>query len=75
MKKIISLLLSVLLVVGCLTGCSGNGDGGNQGGDTPADKPKIGVILVGDENEGYTYAHMEGIREAMKAQREALGLD
>ena len=54
MKRVISLLLSVLLVVGCLTGCSGNGDGGNQGGDTPADKPKIGVILVGDENEGLT---------------------
>ena len=25
---------------------------------------KIGVILVGDENEGYTYAHIEGIEEA-----------
>jgi basic membrane protein A len=28
---------------------------------------KIGIILVGDENEGYTYAHMVGIKEAMKA--------
>jgi len=28
---------------------------------------KIGVILVGDENEGYTYAHIEGIEEAKKA--------
>lgn len=25
---------------------------------------KIGIILVGDENEGYTYAHMEGIKAA-----------
>ena len=25
---------------------------------------KIGVILIGDENEGYTLAHIEGIREA-----------
>ena len=28
---------------------------------------KIGVILVGDENEGYTYAHIEGIKEACAA--------
>lgn len=27
---------------------------------------KVGVILVGDENEGYTYSHIEGIKEAMK---------
>jgi len=26
---------------------------------------KIGFILVGDENEGYTYAHIEGMKEAM----------
>lgn len=25
---------------------------------------KIGMILVGDENEGYTYAHIEGMRTA-----------
>jgi basic membrane protein A len=25
---------------------------------------KIGAILVGDENEGYTYAHIEGIQQA-----------
>ena len=31
---------------------------------------KVGVILIGDENEGYTYAHIEGV-EAAKA---ALGL-
>ncbi len=28
---------------------------------------KVGVILIGDENEGYTYAHMVGIQEAAKA--------
>ncbi|MGN1121275.1 MAG: BMP family ABC transporter substrate-binding protein, partial [Eubacteriales bacterium] len=27
---------------------------------------KVGVILVGDENEGYTYAHIKGIQEAAK---------
>ena len=28
---------------------------------------KIGVVLVGDENEGYTYAHIDGIRKAAAA--------
>ena len=32
---------------------------------------KVGAILVGDENEGYTYSHIVGIQEAFKA----LGLD
>lgn len=30
-------------------------------------KIKVGVIYVGDENEGYTAAHMEGIKEMKKA--------
>ncbi len=31
---------------------------------------KVGFVLLGDENEGYTYAHIEGIQAAI----EALGL-
>ena len=31
-----------------------------------ASKVKIGVILVGDETEGYTKAHMDGIKDAAK---------
>ncbi len=27
---------------------------------------KVGLILIGDENEGYTYAHIKGIQEAAK---------
>ena len=27
---------------------------------------KVGVVLVGDENEGYTFAHIQGIQEAAK---------
>lgn len=34
-------------------------------------KIKIGAVLVGDENEGYTYAHILGIRNAAKA----IGID
>ena len=32
---------------------------------------KVGVVLVGDENEGYTYAHILGIQQAVAS----LGLD
>ena len=48
-----------------LTACS---SGGSAPASPAADESnaKIGIILVGDENEGYTYAHMEGIREAAK---------
>ena len=46
-------------------------NGSGSGSEAPAENGnassdiKIGVILLGDENEGYTYAHIEGIREAM----------
>lgn len=33
--------------------------------DNTAKELKIGIILVGDENEGYTYAHIEGMKTAM----------
>ena len=26
---------------------------------------KVGVVLVGDENEGYTYAHIIGVQKAL----------
>ena len=70
MKKIIALVLAVLFVCGALAACGGSTT------DTSADKAtadqtpaanadfKAGVVLVGDENEGYTYAHMEGIKTA-----------
>ena len=36
-------------------------------GNGPGTDIKIGVVLVGDENEGYTYSHILGIQEAAKA--------
>jgi basic membrane protein A len=45
-------------------------DGDDQAADstaTDAADIKIGVILVGDENEAYTYAHIKGIKEAAEA--------
>ena len=61
MKKLLCVLLT-LLVCFSLVGCS---KGGSD--EDAAKEPKIGIILVGDENEGYSYAHIYGIREAAKA--------
>ena len=69
MKKIIALLLAVLFVCGALAACGGTTEEPKT--DTDATEApaadanfKVGVILVGDENEGYTFAHMEGIKSA-----------
>lgn len=60
-KSLLALLLAaaMLFAVGC---------GATDNADTNL---KIGVILVGDETEGYTLAHMDGIKEAAKE----LGID
>lgn len=68
MKRFLSLALAMLMVLGLFTGCGKK--------DPAADKPKdesskassikVGVIYIGDENEGYTGAHMAGIDAMMK---------
>ncbi len=58
MKKIFALLLVLCLATALFVGCA------------PAEesaKLKVGVILIGDKNEGYTYAHIKGIRDAVAA--------
>ena len=60
MKKIITLLL-VLSLVFTLAAC---GTGGTEKADPDV---KIGVILVHDENTGYDFAHIEGIKAATTA--------
>lgn len=50
MKKWIALLLAAML---CVMACA-----------ALADDLKVGVILIGDETEGYTLAHMNGIKAA-----------
>lgn len=80
MKKFIALALVLIMafsVCACqgkeqnATDKPGQTQGGNSNitpdpSKTPTVNPnfKIGVILIGDENEGYTYAHMEGIEQA-----------
>ena len=57
MKKLIAILLVCLTVLPmCLSLVS-------CGGTDEADL-KVGAILVGDETEGYTLAHMNGINAA-----------
>lgn len=71
MKKIVSLFLSFVLVMS-LVACGGNtntvssSDNAEASGDF-----KVGMVLIGDENEGYTFSHIDGIRKAC----EELGLD
>ena len=50
MKKLIALVLAAVL---CLAACA-----------ALAADFKVGIILIGDETEGYTLAHMNGIKEA-----------
>ena len=73
MKKFLSLLLVAALSLTCLFACGGNKDNGSDENKTNASANsdiKVGAIFIGDENEGYTAAHYEGL----KGMAEALGL-
>ncbi len=70
MKKLLTILMAMLLVFS-LVGCSGNKkEEGGEEQPKEETQPKIGLIMVGDEQEGYTAAHMQGINDAA----EKLGL-
>jgi len=78
MKKFLALLLAtaMLLTCGVLFAACTEGEVENneenvenneenvENNEAPA--KKFGVILIGDENEGYTYAHIDGIKTAAK---------
>ena len=76
MKKILAFLLATMMVVSlCACGGSGNSasestEGGSEGKAVDAGSIKVGAIMVGDENEGYTEAHLKGVQ----AMKESLGL-
>ena len=86
MKKVVTLLLVLAMTVGLFTGCSSNKGGNDNTPATPSGTEtetgseatpeasaadiKVGIIYIGDENEGYTAAHMDGI----KAMVTSLGL-
>ena len=69
MKKLVALLLVLSLAVLMFAGCGKSSDA--PAAEESAKKIKVGVVLVGDENEGYTYAHIEGLEKAMAK----LGID
>lgn len=66
-KKFVSILMSTVLCLTLLAGC-GDSEADTKEAENKVDasKIKIGAIYVGDENEGYTAAHMEGIKEMAK---------
>lgn len=69
-KKILSVLLTAGLAISMLAGC-GSGkmtEQNTQGGSaTAASDLKIGVIMIGDETETYTKAHIDGINAAAES--------
>lgn len=65
MKKLIALILAILMVAS-LAACGGTDTATKDEAGTSSDF-KMGVILIGDENEGYTYAHIQGIKDAAKS--------
>lgn len=67
LRKVIALTMTAAMTAS-LGVCGVNAEEGS--GLSPEDL-KVGVIYIGDENEGYTAAHMKGIDEMM----EALGLE
>ena len=80
-KKVLSTVLASATCLSMLAGCTSSNEGANQnangtdagntqteGGEAvSASDIKIGVIYIGDENEGYTAAHMEGIDQMQAA--------
>lgn len=67
-KKVLSFALAGLMALG-LFGCGGEGgsaSGSNGGAEGEANSDiKVGVILLGDDAESYTAAHIQGIEEAV----------
>ncbi len=76
-KKIVCLIAALAMMVSMLTGCGSKKSEDNASKSTAfgeeskvesidTSKLKVGVIYIGDENEGYTAAHMCGIDEMME---------
>lgn len=64
-KKIMSLVLALSMTACAAVSLSSCGNNETEQSGENSDV-KFGIILVGDEAEGYTKAHMDGIKEAAK---------
>ena len=58
-KSLVAVVAAAVLVGALFSGCSKKESSGASF--------KVGVIYIGDENEGYTEAHMKGIQEMKKS--------
>lgn len=65
-RKVLALTMTAVMTASMAACVAGAEEGG-----VAAEDLKVGAIYIGDENEGYTAAHMAGIDE----MQEALGLD
>lgn len=64
MKKVLALIVALIMAMASFTAC-GSDTNKEDKADDKSDV-KVGVILIGDENEGYTWAHIEGIKKAVE---------
>ncbi|GFI62208.1 purine-binding protein [Clostridiales bacterium] len=78
MKKFLAVILSAVMILGA-AGCSSSSSKTEEPADNNEETEgeatgdsdlKVGFIYIGDENEGYTYAHYMGAME----MKETLGL-
>ena len=65
-RKFLSVLLALSMVL-CMFAFAACSEKKEEGKDKANEDIKIGAILLGDENEGYTFAHIDGIQKAAKA--------
>ena len=75
MKKLLAFILVAVMTASlCACGSSKSGSEGStsaKGGSTAgkavaASDIKVGCIMIGDENEGYTEAHLKAVEEMKK---------
>ena len=75
MKKLLAFILAAVMTASlCACGSSNSGSEGSTSakGSSAAGKPvaasdvKVGCIMIGDENEGYTEAHLKAVEEMKK---------
>ena len=62
MKKILSIVLVLVMTSTIMVGCGGKGSGTTD----ESNNLKVGVVLIGDKNDTYTKAHLDGIKSAAK---------
>ena len=77
MKKVLALILAVTMCIGMAVGLAGCGkENEPAGSDAQGERIalKVGAILIGDETETYSLAHIEGLAQAAE-ELKAEGID